>query len=235
MWGTGSSLVLPSSRGRDPVVEGERVPREPAVRPERRGDALERASAVGPGREVQERAERAVDERGRLVEREVAHVALAQVELDARLGRAGAGLLEHRRRGVDPDDLPAGRLRDRNGDAAVPDGELDERAVGLTGKLDVEGDVGRHVGRPLVVAVGERLVPARWCSTHGALPPSTHRIRRRADASRARGAPPGVVDLGDECRCGIGGDSMSRDPLVPGEAALQLLYDTIFGNGDDGR
>ena len=87
--GTGSSWCSPSRLGRDPVVERERVPGEPSARPERRGDALERAAAVGPGRQVQERAERAVDQRRRLVEREVAHVALAQVELDARLGRAG--------------------------------------------------------------------------------------------------------------------------------------------------
>ena len=71
-----------------------------------------------------------------------------------------AGLLEHGRRGVDADHLPAGRLRDGDRDAAVPDGELDERPISPAGQPDVEGDVGSHVGRPFVVALRERLVPA---------------------------------------------------------------------------
>ena len=140
----GLVLVQPVEARRDVVVEGKRVPGEPPARPERRGDALERAAAVGPGRQVQQRAERAVDQRRRLVEGEVAHVALAQVELHARLGRTRAGLLEHRRRGVDADHPPAGRLRDRDRDPTVPDRQLDQRPVGLAGQLDVEGDVGRH-------------------------------------------------------------------------------------------
>jgi hypothetical protein len=53
-----------------------------------------------------------------------------------------------------------GRLRNRNGDPAVPDRKLDNRPVGLARKLDVEGNVLGHVGRPLVVATRERLVPA---------------------------------------------------------------------------
>jgi hypothetical protein len=114
---------------------------------------------------VKERAEGAVDERGRLVEGQLAHVALDQVELDAGLSRVRAGLREHRRRGVDADHPAARALRDGDRDAAVPHRQLDERAVRSTGKLDVEGDVGRHVGGPLVVAVRERLVPARWYST----------------------------------------------------------------------
>ena len=78
----------------------------------------------------------------------------------ARRGRAGPGLLEHRRRGVDADDLLAGRLRDRDRDPPVPDRQLDQRPVRLAGQRDVEGDVGRHVRRPFLVAVRERLVPA---------------------------------------------------------------------------
>jgi len=109
---------------------------------------------------VQQGAGRAVDEGGGFGEGEVAHVALAQVEFHAGLGRADAGLVEHRRRGVDPDDASAGRLRDRDGDSSVPDRELDERPVRLAGELDVEGDVGGHVRRPSLVIVRERLVPA---------------------------------------------------------------------------
>jgi hypothetical protein len=41
---------------RDPVVEGERVPGEPSAQSERRSDTLKGAAAVGPGRQVQERA-----------------------------------------------------------------------------------------------------------------------------------------------------------------------------------
>ena len=51
-------------------------------------------------------------------------------------------------------------LCDRNGDAAVSDSKLDKQRIGLTRKLDVEGDVLRHVRRPLVVATREPFVPA---------------------------------------------------------------------------
>ena len=40
-------------------------------------------------------------------------------------------------------------------------GGLDERPIGLAGKPDVEGDIGGHVGRPFLVAVPERFVPAQ--------------------------------------------------------------------------
>ena len=53
--------------------------------------------------------------------------------------RVRTGLLEHRRRGVDADHRPPGRLRHRDRDPAVPDRELDERPVGLQRELDVEG------------------------------------------------------------------------------------------------
>ena len=57
-----------SSRG-DQRAERERVPREAAARPQRRGDVLEDAPLVGPRRQVDERAERADDEVDRLLER----------------------------------------------------------------------------------------------------------------------------------------------------------------------
>jgi hypothetical protein len=44
---------------------------------------------------VQQRAERAVDQRRRFVEGELAHVILVQVELHPHLGGTGMGLGEH--------------------------------------------------------------------------------------------------------------------------------------------
>ena len=156
-----STWGRPSLRRGDRVAEDERVPREPTPGLERRRDALERAPLVRPRRQVQQRAKRAIDERCRLVQRELAHVALAQVEIDA--GRLGAGprALEHGRRCVDPDHRPPGRLRDRHGDPAVADGELDDRAVGLPRELHVPRDVLRHVRRPPVVDRRERVVGGR--------------------------------------------------------------------------
>src|SRR5262245_40978826 len=113
---------------RDAVVEGIRVPREPSTRSEARGYPLERPAPVGPGRQMEERPERAVDELDGLVELEVAHVAETQVELDARLRGVRTCLLEHRRRGVDPDDGPTRRPGDRDRHPPVPDRELHERA-----------------------------------------------------------------------------------------------------------
>jgi hypothetical protein len=156
----GSVSVLAGEARGDAVVEGERVPGEPSVRLERRGDALEGAPAVGPGRQMEERAERAVDKRGRLVEREVAHVGLAQIELDTRFGGTIARLREHRGRQIDADDRATGRQRDRDRHPAVADRELDERSVRLPREPGIEGDVFRHVRGPLVVAVRERFVPA---------------------------------------------------------------------------
>jgi hypothetical protein len=54
---------------------------------------------------------------------------------------------------------PPGRLRNRDGHAAVPDRLLDEGAVGLASTFDLEGHVIRHVRRPLVVPAREGLVP----------------------------------------------------------------------------
>jgi len=145
----------------DVVVEGQGVPGEPPLRPERDGDALEGAPPVGPGRQVQQRTERAVDQPRWLVEGQVMHVTFAQVEVHAHLGRAGPRLSEHGRRGVDADHSLAGSLRDRDRDPPVPDRELHQRPIGRTGELDVEGDVGRHLSRPLLVPVGEPLVPGQ--------------------------------------------------------------------------
>jgi hypothetical protein len=103
---------------------------------------------------VQERAVGAVDQRGRLLEPELAHVAEPEVEaVAARL----ASLREHRGRRVDPDHLPTDRLGHGDRDAAGAHRELDDRPVRLLRELEVEGDVLRHVGRPPCVVLGERL------------------------------------------------------------------------------
>src|SRR4051794_21189689 len=109
---SGLLLMLSIEARGDVVVKGKSIPGKPPIRAERGGDALERAAAVGPGRQVQERAERAVNERRRLVESEVAHVAFAQIKLNVRLGRVGVGLRKHCRRRIDADDSLASCLRD---------------------------------------------------------------------------------------------------------------------------
>src|SRR4051794_3610007 len=48
--------------GCEVMVEGERVPGEPAVRPKRCRDALEAAAAIGPRGQMQQRAAGAVDQ-----------------------------------------------------------------------------------------------------------------------------------------------------------------------------
>ncbi len=151
---------------------------------ERGGDALEGPTAVSPGRQVQERAEWAVDQSRRLVEGQVAHVSKSQVEFYARLGRASPGLREHRRRGVDADNSPAGCLRDRDRDPAVAHRKLDQRPNRCARELDVKDDVGCHVSRPFRVTIRERLVPAH------------RRMLRRQPVADAAGP---------------GGDALSRD------------------------
>jgi hypothetical protein len=79
------------SRG-DPVVEGEGIPGKAPVLALRAGDALEGATTIGLGRQVLQRAERAVDEPRWLVEYQVLDIAFAQIELYASLGRPGTSL-----------------------------------------------------------------------------------------------------------------------------------------------
>lgn len=109
---------------------------------------------------MQKRPERAVDQRRRLLELEIAHVALAEVELHTSLGRIDAGLREHCRRRVDPHHAPSGLASNGDRDTAVPDRELDDKPTGLTGQLDVERHIRRHMRRPLLVANRECLGPA---------------------------------------------------------------------------
>jgi len=63
-------------------VKRERVPRELAPGPKGVSDTLEHAPPVSPRREVKKRPEGAVDEARGLIELEITHVALAQIEGD---------------------------------------------------------------------------------------------------------------------------------------------------------
>lgn len=151
---------MPLVGGGDAVVEAERIPREASARSERGGHTLEHASAVCPRGQVQQSAERAVDEARRLVQLEVPHVRLAEMKLDAGLGSALAGQTDHRGRGVDADDGATRFAGDGNRHVARADGELDQRPVRFAREVDIERNVLRHVLGPFVVDGRERVVRA---------------------------------------------------------------------------
>jgi hypothetical protein len=146
------------------MVKDERIPREPAARSERCGDVLERASAIRPSRKMEQRPERAVDQRRGMVECQIPHIAQAKVKIHARCFRPNPGLLEHRRRGVDPHDSAASGLGHRNRYPAVTYGQLDEVSICFLGETAIERNVGRHLGRPRVIPLGESLFPAHRVS-----------------------------------------------------------------------
>ena len=50
-----------------------------------------------------------------------------------------------------------------------PIAQLDQRSIGGAGELDVEGDIGRRAGRPVLVALRERLVPAHRSTVRPAI------------------------------------------------------------------
>ena len=83
----------------------------------------------------QERTVPAVDERCRFGEREVPHT---HSEHLARAPRPGccppAGLIQHRRRGINADHALPRRPCDGDGDPSVPDCQLDQRTVCLKGQ-----------------------------------------------------------------------------------------------------
>jgi hypothetical protein len=143
------------------MVEGERVPREPAVRPKRCCDPLEAAATIGPRGQMQQGPPRAVDQVRRLLDCELPDVSFTEVELDSLLTCARTSLREHRRRRVDPDYTPARCRSNRDRNPPAPDRKLDQGPVGLTGKLHVERDVSVDTGRPLRVSVRPGVVPAR--------------------------------------------------------------------------
>ncbi len=84
-----------------------------------------------------------------LVELEFTNVAEAQLERQP--GCALARDLEHRRRGVDPEEGLAGLAHHLDRDTTAPDRQLHDRPVRLAGERDVVGHVLGHVGRPRVV------------------------------------------------------------------------------------
>ena len=95
---------------------------------------------------MEQRPVGADDERRRLGEREVAHVPLVELELDARLSRA---LARHRGSIAGDESTPITfrPISSRSGSRpSGADGELDDRPVRLGRQPDVEGDVLRHVG-----------------------------------------------------------------------------------------
>ena len=116
---------------------------------------------VGVGLHVQQRAERRGHEREHAVDRRIAHVAVAQVDVHARELCALARDLEHPRGEVDADDVDPGG-RDRHGDAAGADTELEHRPAEPPCLLDVEGDVLDHRHGPGVVEAGDLVVGGHW-------------------------------------------------------------------------
>ena len=131
------------SRG-DVMVEAEHVPREPAAGLKRRGDTLEDASLVVPGGQVQERAERAVDERGgsSSAKSRMSPSRRSSSALSARRerepGRASPATSRCRSQA-----FPSRARRESRRGRCRP--QLDDRAIGLLRQLDVERHVLRHI------------------------------------------------------------------------------------------
>src|SRR5205823_6910916 len=149
------------------MVESERVPGEAAVRPKRCRDPLEAAATIGPRGQMQQRPPRAVDQGRRILDFNLPYVSFTQVELDSRLNCAHSSLREHRRRRVDPYYTPARCPSNGDRNAPVANCKLDQWPVSITGKPDVERDVGSDAsGRPVPVSVRQDVVPARHGNTN---------------------------------------------------------------------
>ena len=137
---------------------------------------------VGVGLHVEERAERDRHEREPALDRRVADVAVAQVERDP--GELGlfARHLEHAGRQVDADHVDPVR-RDRHGDAAGADAELEHRPAGGERLLEIELHVLDDAPHPRVVEPGDRVVAG-----HAAILPAMY-ARATTLFSRPRCAP----------------------------------------------
>ena len=109
---------------------------------------------------VEHRPERTDHEIGRLLERELAHVLVAQLEADTGVGRPLARDREHLRRDVGPDHAASGALDDRDRDPSRSHGQLDHGPARFLGELDVERDVLGHGRRERVVDGSEGVVVA---------------------------------------------------------------------------
>ena len=160
---TDASLLtpLPVELGRDLGVEDEGVPGKASAGAQRVEDTAEDAEPLVVPVNVEERAKRADDEVGPLLEGQLPHVAEPQIELDAgrtgALGRSG----KHRRRHVDPDHPSARPHGDRDGDPTVPHRQLDHGPYRLGRERDVEVDIVlTDRARPLVVDRGKGVVLA---------------------------------------------------------------------------
>ena len=97
---------------------------------------------------MEERAVWAVDERRRLFELEVAHVALAELDVDARLLPTCAPEPSMAR----DESIPSTRLpvsRATGIATRLFNRQLDDRPIGLARELDAMGDVLDHRRRPL--------------------------------------------------------------------------------------
>jgi hypothetical protein len=105
---------------------------------------------------MQHRPAGADHELDRLLEREVAHVSLAQLDRQASGAFARHG--EHRRRTVDADHALPRLARDGDRDPAGAYSELDDRLGSLAGELDVPRNVRCHRGRPPVIILGVGVV-----------------------------------------------------------------------------
>ena len=157
-----AALVAPDAvdlRG-ERRIEDERVPCEPTARDERRPDATHHVDAGVVAGEVEHRPERADHEIGRLVQGELGHVALTQLELDPRVRCVAPCDLEHLDGHVDADHAAAGALGDRDRHATGADRQLDHRPARSRCELDVERHVLGHRRRERVVDGGECVVPA---------------------------------------------------------------------------
>ena len=128
---------------------------------ERGAGSRQRLDPLAVVGQMEVRAERADDERHRLVDRRCAEITEAQVEElgDAFVLGAPTAGSEHLARGIDPDHLDA-LLRDRDRDPAGSDAELHDGPARLARLGDVEPDVLGHAAAPRVVELGDRVVGA---------------------------------------------------------------------------
>ena len=124
------------------ATRGEDVEDEAPVGLEETVCRAERSQLLLLRLHVQERAERADDERDALGHRRLAQVAQAEVDAARDAGLVGGSARdgEHRGGGVDADDLDA-RAGDRDRDTARPDSELDHGASGRERLVHVEAHV----------------------------------------------------------------------------------------------
>ena len=160
----GSRSIQLAVRVLDVVGRGcEDVEDQPPVGREVALDRAQHRAAIGVGLHVQHRPERDEHERERALDRRVAHVAVAQVELGADLLRALARDLQHPLREVDADDRDPAR-GDRDGDPPGADGELEHRPAAAARLVEIEGHVLDDAARPRVVEAGDLVVGG-----HGAM------------------------------------------------------------------